>query len=101
MSKRVSDDELLKLVHMVKAKREALPVIRSGDLSTHEPYHRAAEQLLAELVRDHGGRVSKPLGATRLLLAGVASTCTYDAAGLLSNWIAAAYRELDRRRVAA
>lgn len=107
MSKRVTDDELLKLIHHVKAKRDALPVIPK--VSSPMPAfffrdcyanHAAARALVQELVTDRGARLTTPLGGFRLSMAGVSATCTSGASGLLTNWINAAYRELDRRRAA-
>lgn len=99
MSRRLTDAELLQLVHLVNAKVAALPVIQAGQWQTHDAHHAAAKLLVAELVKDHGARVTKPLGGFRLAMAGVAATCTAGESGLLTNWINAAYRDLDRRRL--
>ncbi|QIB34774.1 hypothetical protein [Ancylobacter pratisalsi] len=97
MKKRVSDDELLTLIHLVKRKQRLLPAIKGDDYSTHAPFHTACADLVASLVRDHGARLSHPLGGHRLSLAGVSSTSTGGENGVINNWITAAYRELDRR----
>lgn len=107
MSKRLTDDELLKLVHFVKAKREALPTIPKysaplpavyfRDLDAH---HAALRALVQDLIRDNGARLSKPCGGFRLAMGGISATCASGESGLLTNWINAAYRELDKRRAA-
>ena len=98
MKNRLSDHELLKFVHLVKAKLAALPAISAGDWASHDAFHRAAAGLVSELVTDHGGRLSRPLGGHRLSMAGVSATSTCGENGVVTNWISAAYRELDRRR---
>jgi len=105
MSKRVTDDELLQLIHFVKAKVAALPVIPKRPTGTTDDFrsacdahHAAARVAVQELVKDAHARLTTPLGGFRLAIAGVAATCTSGESGLLTNWINAAYRELDRRR---
>lgn len=106
MSKRVTDDDLLKLLHHVKARVAALPAFApSGALmeslrEASDARHAAAKALVAELVKDQGARLTTPLGGYRLAMAGVTTTCTSGESGLLGNWILAAYRELDRRQAA-
>lgn len=100
MSRRLSDTELLAILHDVKAKSDALPAIVRGDWSTHDAHHAAAAALVQSLVQERGARLSTPLGGFRLSLAGVTATCTAGHSGLVTNWISAAYRELDRRRAA-
>lgn len=106
MSKRVTDDELLQLIHFVKAKVSALPAMAGPDAprdiywDSRDAFHKAAADLVAELVKDPRHRLTKPLGGFRLSMAGVAASCTSGESGLLTNWINAAYRELDRRRAA-
>lgn len=100
MSKRVTDAELLAILHDVKAKRQALPEVIRDDWSTHDAHHAAAAALVQSLVKERGARFSTPLGGFRLSLAGVTATCTAGHSGLITNWIGAAYRELDRRRAA-
>ena len=107
MSKRVTDSELLRLIHLVKAKVAGLPAIPKWPAGTTtafrqacDAHHAAARVIVQELVKDHGARLSTPLGGFRLSMAGVAASCTSGESGLLTNWINAAYRELDRRRAA-
>ncbi|GLK74706.1 hypothetical protein KHC23_22920 [Ancylobacter dichloromethanicus] len=100
MSKRVTDTELLAILHDVKAKRDTLPAITPADWSTHDAHHSAAAALVQSLVKEQGARLTTPLGGFRLSLAGVIATCTSGHSGLILNWINAAYRELDRRRAA-
>lgn len=107
MSKRITDDELLKLIHFVKAKVAGLPTIPESIAPSPGAFvqavdaHRAAASALVQgLIKDHGARSSQPLGTFRLSLGGVSTTCTSGESGLLTNWINAAYRELDRRRAA-
>lgn len=105
MRTRLTDAELLQLVHLVKAKCAALPAMVGPDAprdiywGSRDAFHKAASDLVAELVKDHGARLTKSLGGFRLAMAGVAATCTAGESGLLTNWINAAYRELDRRRL--
>lgn len=100
MSKRVTDDELLKLVHLVKARVATLPVITANERASIDAHHGAASALVNELVAERGARLSTPAGGYRLAVAGVAASCTSGHSGLLTNWINAAYRALDRRRAA-
>ena len=101
MSKRVTDKELLELVAMVKQKLDALSAIEPGNHQSMRAYHNAATEILNGLVRQGLAKEGKPLGAMSLSMGGVRTSCTHGAAGLLRNWITAAYRELDKRRVAA
>ncbi|MBS7545658.1 hypothetical protein [Ancylobacter oerskovii] len=101
MSKRVTDNELLDLVIMVKQKLGALPAIEPGNHQSMRAYHIAAADVLDELVREGRAKMGKPLGAMSLSMGGLRTSCTHGAAGLLKNWVAAAYRELDKRRMAA
>ncbi|WAC26314.1 hypothetical protein [Ancylobacter sp. SL191] len=98
MKKRVTDDELLKLIHHVKAGQAAIPPIKVGDLASYDDHRRVADATVDELVKNYGARHSQPLGTHRLAMAGVTASCTSGHSGLLTNWINAAYRELDRRR---
>ncbi|QFR32411.1 hypothetical protein [Ancylobacter sp. TS-1] len=107
MSKRVSDNELLTLVHFVKVQVAALPDIPKANAAVAsvffqavDAHHAAARALVQDLVRDHGARLTNPLGGFRLSMAGVSATSTSGESALLTNWINAAYRELDRRRAA-
>lgn len=100
MKKRISDSELLDLIQVVKAKKAGLPDVVTRDSSTLAAYFGAADAAVEELVKNHGARLTRPRGEQRLSMAGVATTCTHGSSGLLTNWINAAYRELDRRRLA-
>ncbi|GLK72568.1 hypothetical protein KHC23_07600 [Ancylobacter dichloromethanicus] len=100
MKKRLTGPELLALVHHVKAGYAALPPIEVGVLSTYKARGEAAEQLLGRLAADHGARWSNRWDGHKLSIAGVSSSCTAGAAGVLLNWINAAYRKLDQGRTA-
>lgn len=86
--------DLVRLVQVVEKKLVAIPPILVGDRESWERHHKAASDALAELERDEGAKWRERYDGHQLSLAGVKTSCTAGAAGVLSNWLAAARRRI-------
>ncbi|MCJ8143836.1 hypothetical protein MKI84_13005 [Ancylobacter sp. A5.8] len=100
MSTRLPDDELLKLIHLLKDRSAALPAATGSDLASIQTRRDAILQLIGDLERGHGAKFNTRWNGATLVMAGIRATSTSGPAGAMQNWITAAYRELDRRRAA-
>lgn len=62
---------------------------------------KAADHLAAVLTRAHGARISQKHDASRIRMAGLASSCTAGLEGAVQNWIRAAEKRLAEQTDAA
>lgn len=90
--------EAIALVEKLRAEAEwahPMPVDHWNKRDAYDAHMRAGEDLLKQLERDYGARLSGD-GASgyKLRLAGVASSCTGGHWGLVRNWLAAARRKM-------
>lgn len=97
MVKTVDRQELTRLIGVVEGKLADLPVATYSDgIVAMAAYRQAAELALSHLARTQGARVGHGLfDHHRLGLAGINSTCTHSAAGVMKNWLQAARRKLE------
>lgn len=96
MVKTVDKQELARLIGVVEGKLADLPVATYADgIVAMAAYRQAAELALSHLARTQGARVGHGFDHHRLGLAGINSTCTYSAAGVMKNWLQAARRKLE------
>ncbi|MBY2992470.1 hypothetical protein HF272_13630 [Rhizobium leguminosarum] len=91
-----SKNLLDRLIQIIEEKQAAVPALNndwvSGDYRRHTA---AAEQILDELVAEEAAKVSRRHDAMTLKLAGIKTSCTSGAWGLLANWKNAAQRRID------
>ncbi|PIO98609.1 hypothetical protein [Pleomorphomonas carboxyditropha] len=91
--------ELRRLIGVVESKLAALPKGTDGD--AHTLFHFRASEALRDLAKEEGARSGgSRWDRNRLSLGGVKATCTYGAAGVMRNWVAAAKRHLRKIEVA-
>ena len=83
---------LLDAVHLVKGKLAELPAL---DVENREPFDRAVDQLCRELVAV-GGVIGERHDGHFVRFCTIRASATSGKFGALNNWVAAAYRRLDR-----
>lgn len=96
-------DELERLIGVIDAKVAAAPPYPKewnapGADEQRKAHSAAGDRILAELRDEEGakGSGSKPWEGAKIRMAGVASSCTGGAFGLLSNWQAAARKKIEK-----
>ena len=93
--------ELERLIALIEEKKAAVPALVDHGTdwdaasAARDKWHRAYNDILLHLAEKEGAKTgSSPFAGHALRLAGVQSTCTYGAHGLLSNWQLAAHRRI-------
>jgi len=93
--------ELERLIALIEEKRGAVPLLEdhgtdwAAASTARDKWHRAYEDILLHLVEKEGAKTGgSPSAGQALRLAGVMTTCTYGANGLLVNWQLAAHRRI-------
>ncbi|ASY69366.1 hypothetical protein [Sinorhizobium fredii] len=91
--------ELRRLIDLIDARLSAVPDADWRDNGAWRAARQAEAQILIDL-RDSEGATFKDSGlGVTLKLAGIRTTCTAGAAGVLRNWQAAAWRNIEQARV--
>lgn len=93
-----SKNLLERLIQIIDEKVAAAPPFpKPYEREAAEIHHAAGVRILQELVNEEAATYNggKPWDGSRLKLAGIKSSCTSGAFGLLSNWQAAAQRRID------
>lgn len=95
MKTSVNDGELLNHIHYVKAARSRLPSVNPGGDWTAR--RKALEDLAHAIGRDLPRvTITERADGCRVSIAGVRASSTSGLDGALANWVAAAYRHLDK-----
>lgn len=92
---------LRRLIDLIDRRLNAIPDTDWRDDAAWRAARNAETQILIDL-RDTEGATFRDdgLGAT-LKLAGIRTTCTAGAAGVLRNWQSAASRKIEQARISA
>lgn len=95
MKQTVTEALLLNHIHYVKAARSRLPSVSSGGDWTAR--RKALEDLAHAIGRDLPRvTITERADGCRVSIAGVRASSTSGLDGALANWVAAAYRHLDK-----
>lgn len=93
--------ELERLIALIQEKRAAIPMLEdhgtdwAAASAAREKFHRAYDDILVHLAEKEGAKTAgSPSAGQTLRLAGVITSCTYGAHGLLANWQLAAHRRI-------
>lgn len=100
----MSAQKLRELIEVIEGKLQSLPPSpRSAEMTSYDRLEsmrrqrEATDAILMDLARWHGATFSgDKYDMNRMTLAGIKTSCTAGAHGLLTNWIAAA-----RKRIAS
>lgn len=95
MRKTANDGDLLSHIHYVKAARGRLPSVNPG--SDWTARRKALEDLAHAIGRDLPRvTITERADGCRVSIAGIRASSTSGLDGALANWVAAAYRHLDK-----
>lgn len=88
--------DLLKHIHYVKEARKNLPPVTTGG-DGWDARRKALEELAQAIGRDlPKASITERYDGARVSIAGIRASSTSGLDGALSNWVAAAYRQLDK-----
>lgn len=88
-----TQNNLVRVVAVVRAKLATLPPY---DFTRRDEHNRQVQAIFRALETEEKARRGSVAGSDTITMAGVRSTCSSGGAELLSNWIAAANRRLDK-----
>ncbi len=92
-----SKNLLERLIAVIDEKTAAVDKPRPGsaDRAWVDRYHAAADRILDELAAEEAAKVGKRFDGTSLNMAGIKTSSTSGAWGVLANWKNAARRRID------